>query len=337
MCPLLVVHDDVRMPLTADDVQRLVRHFGEAHVYALSSLQALMPDYSTISKMRLVNPNVSPASMATVGSLMDGRRLSARGASPGMGRRLRTSDMGRTSFARLWVWALPWHRLCTLDSDMVVVRNIDELLHFEARSDEVGAGVDWSRRPHGEGRVREEHQIDYHGRALTRIAAVPGCMHNTDGFVAFNGGMYVFAPSVSVLRQLMTQVRHRWLTTKRCEIKVYDQSILNAAFRRVGGATGGNMSNHPRTDANDKECRRSLGCVGTWAPLSSTFNYPWKVTSKKTVVPPGNVLHYLGPQKPWHVLAAAARNNRSGGRVSLAVHTWRESCSDVSAADLGIT
>ena len=91
------------------------------------------------------------------------------GRAASTGRRLYASSEVSRLFVKLWIWALPLQRVVFLDADVVLVRNVDELLRVNARL-----------------------AADY-------------CVHCTGTF--YNTGVMVLAPDLRRLRSLLSMAR----------------------------------------------------------------------------------------------------------------------------------
>lgn len=279
-CPLVAVHDNrPHVALAPATLRMLRRLLGHGHVRSSSWLVA----QANFTRGPGRRANFSRA-LAVQPRALDGRRLFGNSAAYLMG----------TMMIKLHLWALPFSRVCFLDLDVLVLRNLDSLLAMPLAQP---------------------------------LAAVrnPGCAR----LDSFNGGVLVFKPSRETLRGILLRsctyywrAKHARAETvamygpschayrpeqggkrvsghllslsKMCEKRVADQSILNYHFR-------GNWLHLPY--AYNALAR------GSWAP-------PVAVSQLA-------VLHFPGEPKPWSEKWAATTHfaaMREAGEM------WQQAC-----------
>uniref|UniRef100_A0A6S9YND5 Hexosyltransferase n=1 Tax=Chrysotila carterae TaxID=13221 RepID=A0A6S9YND5_CHRCT len=157
-CPLLVLFDDrpghSLTPKSLDALRDGVNNAG-----SLISLTQLLARLNV----------TSPSNVWDHVSLQHPSNASMKHGT--IGRRLFDASEWDSMYIKLWFWALPerYKRIVVLDSDVLLLRNVDELMHF----------------------------------TLRRIAAVPALGCSTD---VFNGGVLILRPSLLTLKRLLHTV-----------------------------------------------------------------------------------------------------------------------------------
>ena len=279
-CPLLLIYNDADASLIGE-LPRLLSSFGASNVLPLSKLKA------RYARSRRRN---APSKRR----LFDG------------GRGLSNTHL------KLWLWALPVKRAVFLDIDILVLRNVDELL-----------------------RIGPEAPND--------IGSVTCKSKFGDRF--FNTGMMIFSPSLRMLHKLLEVERfaswpwnghipregERWpdvcapagnpgaaarmfpnstnalrdcrgkygpgrqpgMMSKACESKLTDQSIINHVYR-------------------------------THKAVWGSFNDATKFRLETS-----HIIHFVGEPKPWEVSTGSRRRGVQSARMN-ATRLWQSRCAHVA-------
>jgi len=171
VCPLLLLYDD-RSPLSPQSAAALTAAFGVERVFNLTSLMAQFnqSEVGSVHNHITTTPSQQPP---------HGRYLYSPGAE------------WENTFVKLWVWALPtlYTRVVVLDADLIVLRNIDELV-------DVG---------------------------FPRLAAVPalGCSTRS-----LNSGLFVMRPAPSTFARLRRTVVGKVCERKITDQSVINTAFL---------------------------------------------------------------------------------------------------------------
>jgi hypothetical protein len=115
-CPLLLIWDDQSGSLarSSASVGHLEEVFGRNSLMAMSSL---ISSAGFARQRGATRPRKATRSYRQVA--LTGRRLLDRGR-----------EARAASALRYWAWALPFQRVCYMDLDLLVRRNVDELLRW---------------------------------------------------------------------------------------------------------------------------------------------------------------------------------------------------------------
>ena len=243
-CPFVLVYDDrPEFEPSVRSLRKLVKTFRPENLVPITALFSQWPRVShtvrqNFSTWRHFNYS-APQQLPVPSPISAGDRH--RVPLPA-GRRLYQSMELYNTQLKLWLFALPeaqYQRIVVLDIDMVVVCNIDFLLTSFVLS-----------KP---------------------VAAVSACSHY------FNSGLFVASPRLAQLKGLLAVNRHAAHTTRACESKPGDQTVLNQYFKR------------------------------RWEPLPITFVTKWKGKTNATWSRDDPaVLHFSSEPKPWDKRADAA-------------------------------
>lgn len=207
-CPLrIVIEDQASLKMSPSSVERIARAYGAESVVLMSTLIA---------------------------------RVRTRGH----GRRLILDALGaEASTSKYWLWAWPTQeKLAFLDTDILILRNVDDLLDVQLSS-------------------------------RSSLAAIPSC--SSANIQWFNGGVLVFIPSLNLLQKLQTLDRWthypwrgfigkgRWadICAPFDGCKEYDclaaRRVLNGLFRNGSYLSNSERQKRSSEQTNDpfKACR----------------------------------------------------------------------------------
>lgn len=227
-CPLKVVVDDLPGQELSDvEMTRVRLAYGRPNVIALSSLVAALQKRLNASmdlRFRLkIGTYVGDRFSNNIRSVpmlqANGTLPSADGTFPQsdtepawidrgpddkqqplLGRRLLSTynDVFAAQY-KAWMWALPWPKIVAIDSDMLVVANIDWMLAYQFEGP---------------------------------VAAIEACFHGAhDPLGAFNSGLMIFRPDIMRLPQMLGRLQRIHKRDKSCESKATDQTLLNHFFQ----------------------------------------------------------------------------------------------------------
>lgn len=230
-CPLKVVVDDLPGQELSDvGMARLRLAYGRPNVIALSSLVAALQkrlNGSVDLRFRLKNGtyvgdrfsnNIRTVAMLQAnGTLLSGDNTIPQSDTeleepawldrgpddkqqPVLGRRLLSTynDVFAAQY-KAWMWALPWPKIVAIDSDMLVVANIDWMLAYQFEGP---------------------------------VAALKACSHGAhDPLGAFNSGLMIFRPDIMRLPQMLGRLERIHKRDKSCESRATDQTLLNHFFQ----------------------------------------------------------------------------------------------------------
>lgn len=191
-CQLKVVVDDLPGQELPDvDTTRLRLAYGRSNIIALSDLVAAV--------QKRFNASMGLWPRLRNGTFASGR-FSDKQQQPLLGRRLLSThgDVFASQY-KAWAWALPWPKVVAVDSDMLVVANIDWMLAYQFRGP---------------------------------VAAVGACFHGAhDPLGAFNSGLMIFSPDIDRLPQMLGKLQRIHKRDKSCERRAGDQTLLNHLFQ----------------------------------------------------------------------------------------------------------
>lgn len=276
-CPIDLIYDDraLALNLTGEGRNYIEQVFGVERLVPLSRLFAKYPESAADMSYSLLNRSL-------------GRRLFQPGVQQ------------FATHLKLWFWALPRSRVVVLDSDMVVVGNLDWLTFLDFREDL--AAIDIGNRRSNDSKFNSGIMVIRPSRAhlgnLTRLARLA-----RDPAVA--GGARPEA------------------VPKAGEKRFGDQSLLNWHFRNAWKALPASL-----TRAVHSKLRTNFTRL-------LHLDYQRRVTDEGLKFSAPAVMHWLGEPKPWSLKAglhvdAAAWDTKKSATKPPSPHTrlWWQLCRD---------
>jgi len=256
--PLSVLFDD--RSLSHDGSAELRRNFHANALFDLTSLFAKLDNGS---------------------SAFYGKRSKTKSSKVESGRRLYATDQYFTPWLKLWLWALPFKSIVFLDADVLVLRNIDEVLTASLAA------------PHDMA-------------AMPVQCPLPTGMRLT----AFNTGLMWLRPSLKRLKEIQRFAHQTYeeMSTgrklnKACERRISDQTLLfwfcKGRVHRLPAA----LPAHLNVDAS--QWAQWTSTLRRNRTAASVIHYlgepkPWSLPPSTLQLPP----HLNGPHFAlWHARA----------------------------------
>lgn len=293
-CPILLVYNDADTTLPLP----LLKRSYSGHLLPLSRLKA------RFAKRQAALNDGSNAT--AVGAAAAATTAAAASSEADGGRRLFAASEMINTHLKLWLWALPVQRAVFLDIDILVLRNVDELLQMRLPPGDVGAVTCKSK----------------YGERF------------------FNSGLLVFSPSLRKLDQLLEAERfatYPW----NGHVPHHDEKWPNICAPRHDPYSAKRL--FPNSSNPLRVCRSTYGpgrqpsqmikaCESKLTD-QSVFN---QVYHSHQLVPSsfndGNrfrlesshIVHFVGEPKPWDAGAFRSRG-ADAGRAN-ATHAWRQLC-----------